>query len=307
MCHQWFRGGARAIRTFPMICTQRCRVEIVGSQSRQGSSGHGSSSWLGDVMVWIPTSPASSPGSGRRSLLGLEPERLIHEDNGDATRIDLAIDDQDLVHAAVNAVCLLGTGVLERKRVLLDAAQAFLEISHDLLGPGHEDDVSGARDIRTELTTAHRGGYQRPGLRDRVDAAQHVVGGGAQPTDLVGLRLAVHAPDERTKRLIAAGLLEDLGDPGCLERLRGSVVDLGSFWDEAEHDALRIDRVGCTENTAAVGFERSRRAMHAIFVRQGCETAAERPFDWGFGGCDQFSASSQAPLPIYLRLQVDYA
>ena len=39
-CHQWLSGGARASRTLPTIWTHMCRVESVGSQSRQGSSGH---------------------------------------------------------------------------------------------------------------------------------------------------------------------------------------------------------------------------------------------------------------------------
>src|SRR6476620_7483699 len=40
-CHQWLSGGARASRTLPTIWSHMCRVEIVGSQSRHGSSGHG--------------------------------------------------------------------------------------------------------------------------------------------------------------------------------------------------------------------------------------------------------------------------
>src|SRR6266581_7613770 len=99
-------------------------------------------------------------------LHGLEPEHLIDEDDGDTPRVDLAMDDEDLVDRAVNAIRRLGTGILERKRVLLDTAQALLEISHDLLGPDDENDSPGTRDIRTELTPAHRGGHERPGLRD---------------------------------------------------------------------------------------------------------------------------------------------
>ena len=38
-CHQWFRGGARASRTFPTTCVQRWRVVLVGSHSASGRGG----------------------------------------------------------------------------------------------------------------------------------------------------------------------------------------------------------------------------------------------------------------------------
>ena len=38
-CHQWLSGGASAIRTLPTIWTHMCSVDMVGSQSRHGSSG----------------------------------------------------------------------------------------------------------------------------------------------------------------------------------------------------------------------------------------------------------------------------
>lgn len=72
----------------------------------------------------------------------LEPDRFVHQDDGDPAGNALAVDDHDLVDTAVNAVRGLGTGVLERKGLLLDSTEAFLEIGDDLLRPGHEDDAS---------------------------------------------------------------------------------------------------------------------------------------------------------------------
>ena len=56
-CHQWLSGGARASRTFPTIWSHRCSVEIVGSQSRHGSSGH----WA--RVVGHESSVMTPPGS----------------------------------------------------------------------------------------------------------------------------------------------------------------------------------------------------------------------------------------------------
>src|SRR6266545_5033638 len=145
----------------------------------------------------IPT-PSVDSGIGHLcvcSLAALEPQDLVDEDDGDALGDDLPIDDEDLVHGAVDAVRRLGAGILQRERVVVDPAQAFLEVRHDLLRPHHEDDSPGAAGVRSELTAAHRGRQQRSGLGDRVDAAEHHVRRRGQAADLVGLGVAVQAPD----------------------------------------------------------------------------------------------------------------
>src|SRR5712692_7049307 len=83
----------------------------------------------------IPT-PSVDPGIAG----ALEPEDLVDQDDGDALGDDLAIDDENLVHGAVDAVRRLGAGILQRERVVIDPAQAFLEVRHDLLRPHHQDD-----------------------------------------------------------------------------------------------------------------------------------------------------------------------
>ena len=66
----------------------------------------------------------------------------------------LAVDDEDLVHAAVHAIRRLGAGILEREGVVVDAAKAFLEVGHDLLRPHDEDDPAGTAGVRPELAAA---------------------------------------------------------------------------------------------------------------------------------------------------------
>src|SRR5260370_41349772 len=126
---------------------------------------------------------------------GLEPKNLVDENDGDAPRDDLAVDDQRLVHGAVDAVGELGAGILEQEGVVVDPTEAFLQVGHDLLRPYDQDDPPRAADVRTELAATHRGRDQRSGLGDRMDAAEHQVGRRAQAADLVGLSLAGHAPD----------------------------------------------------------------------------------------------------------------
>src|SRR3954470_4380716 len=95
-------------------------------------------------------------------LAALEPEDLVDEDDGEALGDYLAIDDQDLVHRAVDAVRRLRASILQRERVLVDPAQSFLEVRDDLLRPDDEDHAPGAADVRPELTTTHRGRQQGP-------------------------------------------------------------------------------------------------------------------------------------------------
>src|SRR5260370_35036920 len=52
-------------------------------------------------------SGGASPSTAR-SRFGLEPKNLVDENDGDASRDDLAVDDQHLVHCAVDAVGELG-------------------------------------------------------------------------------------------------------------------------------------------------------------------------------------------------------
>src|SRR6266566_9025328 len=156
----------------------------------------------------IPT-PSVDSGIGHLcgcSLAALEPQDLVDEDDGDALGDDLAIDHEDLVHGAVDAVRRLGAGILHRERVVVDPAQAFLEVRHDLLRPHHEDDSPGAAGVRSELTAAHRGRQQRSGLGDRVDAAEHHLRRRGQAADLVGLGVAVQAPDPWSNGVVAGDL-----------------------------------------------------------------------------------------------------
>src|ERR1700674_2679473 len=134
----------------------------------------------------------------RASVRGtLEPGHLVDQDHSDAPRGDLPVDDDHLIHRAVYAIRGLGSGVFEPPSIFIDAEQTLLEVGHDLLCADDENDSSGAADIRPKLAAAHGSREQRPGLGDRVDAPEHHVRRSAQAADLVGLGLAIHAPDPR--------------------------------------------------------------------------------------------------------------
>ena len=120
---------------------------------------------------------------------------------------------------------------------------ASLEVGHDLLRPNHEEWTFPAPDdVGAELAATHGGGDQRPGLGDRVDAAEHDLGRGAEAADLVGLRRTVHAEDPWSERLVPTGPLDLIGDTRHVERLRRAVMHLRSIPDEAQDDPFRFGR-----------------------------------------------------------------
>src|SRR3989442_11362368 len=134
-------------------------------------------------------------------LRALEAEDLVNEDDGDAAGHELAVDDQDLVDAAVHAIRRLGTGILEREDVLVDAAETLLEVGHDLLRPDDEDQSPRTGGVGAELAATGRGREQRSILGDGMHAAEHDVWRCSEAADLVGLCLAIHAPDSRPDAL----------------------------------------------------------------------------------------------------------
>ena len=68
-----------------------------------------------------------------KMVLGSEPKRLIHQDDGDSAGGDRLVDDEDVIHSAGNAVGQPGPPILKRKAVLVDASQSRDEIGNDLL------------------------------------------------------------------------------------------------------------------------------------------------------------------------------
>src|SRR5260370_15780204 len=89
--------------------------------------------------------------------LGLEPEDVIDEDDGDTARQRLQVDDQHLVHGAVHAVRRRSSRILEAEGVVVDSPKSLFEVRHDLLRSDDEDDPTGTADIRTELAATGRG------------------------------------------------------------------------------------------------------------------------------------------------------
>src|SRR2546421_12095360 len=111
------------------------------------------------VSIWVVIVDSSI---GLRS----EAQDLVNEDDGDAAGHELAVDDEDLVNAAVHAIRRLGAGILKREDVLVDAAETLLEIGHDLLRPHDEDQSPRTGGAGAELSATGRGREQRSILGD---------------------------------------------------------------------------------------------------------------------------------------------
>src|SRR5438093_1914785 len=205
----------------------------------------------------------------------LETEDLVDQHHGDPSRGDLPVDDDYLVDRAVDAVRSLSAGVFEPQRIFIYSSQTLLEVRHDLLRPDDENDPSGAAAIRPELAAAHRSRKQRPGLGDRVDAPEHDVRRRADPADRVALRLAIHAPDPRSERVVAPGLVDLVGDAHQVERLRCPVVHLGGIGDEVKDSPLCRCGVRRPEDDDSIRLESGDGPLYARLVRYRPESAAE--------------------------------
>ena len=151
------------------------------------------------------------------------------------------------------------------------AAETLLEVGHDLLRPHDEDQSPRTGDVGAELAATERGREQRSTLGDRMHAAEHDVGRCGEATDLVGLCLAIHAPNSRSDRIVATGFLDLLGDARRLERLRAAVMHLGFVGDETQHDPFGFSGVSRPKDANSVCFEGGRSAPHAGVVRQSPE------------------------------------
>src|SRR5947199_5818458 len=205
----------------------------------------------------------------------LKAKDLVDQHHGDPPRGDLPIDDDHLVDRAVDAVRSLSAGVFEPQRIFIDPSQTLLEVRHDLLRPDDENDPSGAADIRPKLAAAHRSRKQRPGLGDCVDAPEHDVRRRAKAADLVGLGLAVHAPDPRSERVVAPGLVDLVGNAHNVERLRGPMGHLGAIRDEVKDNPFCRRGVGRTEDGDSIRLEGGDRPLYARLIRCRPVLAAE--------------------------------
>src|SRR6202165_2372600 len=151
----------------------------------------------------------------------LEAQYFVDEDDGDAPGCDLPVDDEHLVHRAVDAVCRLSAGVFERERVLVDAAETLLDVRHELL---------------------------------RSHAENHAWRRGEAP-HFVSLSLAIHAPDPRPEGLVATGRFDLCEDPRSLKRLRSSRVHLRAVGDQVEDKPLRLGQVSRPERADPIRLE----------------------------------------------------
>src|SRR6266849_932323 len=216
----------------------------------------------------------------------LEPEHLVDQDHSDPPRGDLPVDDYNFVHRAAYAIRGLGAGVFESPRVFIDAEETFLEVSNDLLRADDENDSSGAADIRPELAATHGSREQRPGLGDRVDAPENDIRRRAQAADLVGLGLAIHAPDPRAERRVATGLFDLVGDTQGVERLRGPLVHRGGVRNEVQDNPLCRGGVRRPEDRDSIRLEGGHGSFHSGVIRLRGPPPSQRSIRVDFGFLD---------------------
>src|SRR5262245_3921956 len=72
----------------------------------------------------------------------LEAECVVHQDRGDSTWRRHAVDDENVVHPACDAVRLPGAAVLEREAILVDPSQSGSDVRDDLLTAYHKNHVA---------------------------------------------------------------------------------------------------------------------------------------------------------------------
>src|SRR5258708_39622633 len=99
----------------------------------------------------------------------------------------LALDDQDLADERSDVHHLAELRILPRQDVIANALQRRLEVGNKLLAVHDQDHLAGRAGVRAELTGRGGGRHQDAILRDRVDAAQHIVGPGDELADLARL------------------------------------------------------------------------------------------------------------------------
>src|SRR5260370_57721 len=94
--------------------------------------------------------------------------------------------------------------------------------------PDDPDRAGGAAGVGGQLAPGARGGHERAGFGDRVDAAHDNVGDGAQPPDVVGSGDAVHGQGLRLDGLVAPAGVDVGVDAGQAEGLAGAREHAGA-------------------------------------------------------------------------------
>src|SRR2546423_4176395 len=122
--------------------------------------------------------------------------------------------------------------------------------------------------------------------------------GAAQAADLVGLGLAIHAPDPRAERCVATGLFDLVGDAQHVERLRGPLVHRGGVRDEVQDNPLCRGAVRGPDDPHSICLEGGHGPFHSAVVRAGAPPPGQRSIRVEF---DLFDQRNLLPVSIYLR------
>ena len=86
--------------------------------------------------------------------MGLEAEVLFDQNNRNAPRYNLSIDDQQFIHRAIDAIGIESTLVFKWQRVLMNAAQPLIQMSNQFLSADYIDHLGCTRDAWSHLASA---------------------------------------------------------------------------------------------------------------------------------------------------------
>ena len=86
--------------------------------------------------------------------MGLEAKILFDQNNRNALRYNLSIDDQQFIHRAIDAIGIQSTLVFKWQRVLINAAEPLIEISNQFLSADYIDNLRCTRHARSHLASA---------------------------------------------------------------------------------------------------------------------------------------------------------
>src|SRR5258706_12116314 len=95
------------------------------------------------------------PSPQTTARMGLEAKVLFNQNNRNALRYNLSIDDEQFIHCAIDAIAIHCTLVFKWQRVLMNAAEPLIEMSNQFLSADYIDDFRCARHARPHLASAH--------------------------------------------------------------------------------------------------------------------------------------------------------
>ena len=139
----------------------------------------------------------------------------------------------------------------------------------DLLGADDEQHVLGTVGHRGQLAAARGGDDEVSVLGERVDAADHPLGGGAEAAHLAHLASGVHRHQLWSGRGVAAGFVDLLGQADRVGGHRRRGEHLGALGQQVQRRLPCRSRVRHAADVVAAGLQRRGRGHDGSLVSRG--------------------------------------